>query len=645
MPRGNQIRPARRRQPSRPRASRCGDSLFDASPLGKLELDAEDAIVRANPALGAMLGARPKALVCKDFTGFVASDSLEDFRAFRVRRRDSAELQLQSAAGEPIPARLSMIQSLARGRVLLAVSDLRELEEARTRLNEQERELRAARRQLERSGRREHDYLEIADVIMVGLNTAGEITLLNRRGCELLGYEEHEALRRNWYELVSRGDERREAFQRAIAENQPLPEFVTGTVRTRDGQERQIRWHNMTLRDAHGRIEGTLSSGVDITEQLRTEQRLQRSQAALVNTRQKLDLYESMMVAVVENAADAVLTISPEGLIQTVNRAALRMFGYAEHELVGKHASVLLPPPAHPQHDGKLAGALRDDLGQLVGDGRETFATRSTGENFPVHLSVGDISDSATRVYTGVLRDLTREKQLQKKLQEQEALASLGRMAAVVAHEVRNPLAGISGVIQVFRDRLAPDSPERGVLGEVLSRIDALVETIQELLLYARPRELRPAPVALAELLAQTARLVAEDPRFSAVDVRVTDAGLTLRLDADYFREALLNLMINAAQAMNGNGVIRVTVETLDGLARIRVADNGPGIAPEIREKVFDAFFTTKGRGTGLGLALVKSVVERHGGQVGIECPESGGTVVTLTLPDTGATAQTLSRG
>lgn len=652
MPRSNKIRTARRRQPSRRRTSQAPtDGLFDAAPLGFLVLDAEDAVVRANAALGRMLGVRPEALACQDFTGYVTSDSLEDFRAFRLRGRDCTELYLQTPAGDPFPARIHHLESRRHGHALLAISDLSELEQARAKLSEQQHELRVARRQLERSGRREHDYLQIADVIMLGRNTAGEVTQLNRRGCELLGYEEHEVHHRNWFELFTPEEEmhaRREAFEQAVAGNTPLPEFVNNTVVTRDGQVRHIRWHNMTMRDVHGRTEGILSSGIDITDQLRTEQRLQRSQAALVNTRQKLDLYESMMVAVVENATDAVLTFSPLGQIQTANRAALRMFGYAEDELVGRHASMLLPPPGTAHHDGKLAEALRDDVVRLVGEGREVTVRRGNGECFPAHLSVGDISDPATRVYTGVLRDLTREKQLQKKLQEQEALASLGRMAAVVAHEVRNPLAGISGVIQVFRDRLAANAPERGVLGDVLVRIDALVQTIQDLLLYARPRELRPTPVRLTELLAQTARLVAEDPRFSAVDVRVPDSGLTLHLDADYFREALLNLMINAAQAMNGKGAIRVVVEALNGQARIRVADNGPGIAPEIRDKVFEAFFTTKGCGTGLGLALVKNVVERHGGQVSIECPDDGGTVVTLSLPDTSGhatTAQTPCRG
>lgn len=611
-------------------------SLFDAAPVGYILLDAEDVIVRANAELGRMLKLEPAVLACMDFTGFVAADSLEDFRGFRQRGGDRTELHLQTASGAPFPVRLHRIEAREGDQALLAVSDLSEIEQARAKLHEQELELRVARRQLERSGRREQDYLQVADVIMVALNAAGEITLLNRKGCELLGCEEYQALRRNWFNEFLPADERdltREMFEQAVADGIPLPQFVTSNVLTRDGLARQVRWHTVTLRDIHGRVEGVLASGVDITDQLRTEQRLQQSQAALVNTRQKLDLYESVMVAVVENSPDAVLTFSHEGLIQTANQAALRMFGHAEHDLVGQHVSMLVPPPQHQQHDDSLADSLRGDIGRLVGEGREILAIRSSGECFPAHLSMGDISDRVTRAYTGVLRDLTREKQLQKKIQEQEALATLGRMAAVVAHEVRNPLAGISGVIQIFRDRLAADAPEREVLGDVLKRVDALVETIQDLLLYARPRELRPTPVRLSELLSQTARLVAEDPRFQRIEIRVPDSDLRLRLDADYFREALLNLMINAAQAMNGAGSIRAAVEQGDEVIRVRITDSGPGIHPDVRKKVFEPFFTTKGRGTGLGLSLVKNVVERHGGQVTIDCPEGGGTVVTLSLP------------
>ncbi len=611
-------------------------ALFDAAPIGYVVLDAEDVIVRANAELGRMLKLEPAVLACMDFTGFVAADSLEDFRGFRLRGGERTELHLHTATGTPFPVRLHRVEACEGGQALLAISDLSELEQARARLHEHELELRVARRQLERSGRREQDYLQVADVIMVGLNAAGEITLLNRKGCELLGCEEYQVLRRNWFNEFLPADERdltREMFEQAVADNVPLPEFVTSKVVTRDGLARQVRWHTVTLRDVHGRVEGVLASGVDITDQLRTEQRLQQSQAALVNTRQKLDLYEGVMVAVVENSPDAVLTFSPEGMIQTANQAALHLFGRGEHDLVGQHVSILVPPPQHPQHDDSLAGSLRGGIGRLVGEHREILAMRSSGECFPAHLSVGDISDRVNRVYTGVLRDLTREKQLQKQIQEQEALATLGRMAAVVAHEVRNPLAGISGVIQVFRDRLAADAPERDVLGDVLKRVDALVETIQDLLLYARPRDLRLTPVRMSELLSQTARLVAEDPRFQRIEIRVPDSDVRLRLDADYFREALLNLLINAAQAMNGMGEIRACIEDAGERIHVRITDNGPGIHPDVREKVFEAFFTTKGRGTGLGLSLVKNVVERHGGQVAIDCPDCGGTVVTLSLP------------
>jgi len=494
------------------------------------------------------------------------------------------------------------------------------------------------RKEYQASIQRERDYLDIAGVMLLGLDAHARITLLNRRGYELLGAAGERLLGRNWIEEFVPEELRpaiREMYSESMQGKRELPIHFENEIVARGGRRRKFKWHNLILSDEQGRLTGVLCSGEDVTDHQRVEQKLEASQAALDRTRNELYASEQLMAAVVESAVEGIITIDTSGSIQTANSAACRIFGYEREEMVGNNVSMLMPSPDREQHDGYLSRYVETGVAGIIGKGREVVALHKNGEQFPIHLSVSDVRDHTTRVFTGVVRDLTDEKRLQKKLQEQEALAAIGQMAAVVAHEVKNPLAGIAGVIQILRGRYPKETGEHQIMGEVLARIDALVETLQDLLMYARPRELKLADVPLNDLLAETARLLAVDPRSKDVQVEMPVSQCTLKVDVDYLREALLNIYLNAAQAMNGQGEIRTELQDDGNFCVLRIADNGPGIPPEVRNRAFEPFFTTKGRGTGLGLALVKRVIERHGGEVRIDCPPQGGTVVSLTLPHT----------
>jgi signal transduction histidine kinase len=222
---------------------------------------------------------------------------------------------------------------------------------------------------------------------------------------------------------------------------------------------------------------------------------------------------------------------------------------------------------------------------------------------------------------------------MEEQLREQAALVRLGEMAAVIAHEVKNPLAGIRGAVQVIGGRLEQGSREAGVVGEILSRIDTLNRLIQDLLLFARPPQPKPAPVEVVPIVMMTAELLGADPAWSGVRIDVEGSAPPLAADAELLKIVFLNLFVNSAQAMRGEGSIQVSIGVANERCRIAVADAGPGIAPDIREKIFTPFFTTKSRGTGLGLATAKRLVEAHHGTIAIDCPHAGGTIVTVHLP------------
>lgn len=208
-------------------------------------------------------------------------------------------------------------------------------------------------------------------------------------------------------------------------------------------------------------------------------------------------------------------------------------------------------------------------------------------------------------------------------------------MAAVIAHEVKNPLTAVRGAIQVIGARLPADSKEAPVVKEIVARLDAPNGLIKDLLVFARPPQPRLAPVEIAPLLELTADLLGKDPALSSVRIEVAGAAPPILGDADLLKIVFQNLFISAAQAMRGQGIIRASVTPDDRVHCIRITDTGPGIPPDVREKLFRPFFTTKARGTGLGLSTAKRLVEAHAETIIIECPPEGGTTVTIELPAT----------
>jgi signal transduction histidine kinase len=206
-------------------------------------------------------------------------------------------------------------------------------------------------------------------------------------------------------------------------------------------------------------------------------------------------------------------------------------------------------------------------------------------------------------------------------------------MAAVVAHEVKNPLAAIKGALQVIGGRLPEGGRDRAIMGDVVARVDSLNNIVQDLLIFARPREPQLGPVALAELIENTVALLRTDPAQVGLTVAVSGANPVVQADGEQLKTVFFNLLLNAAQANGHAGRIRIDIRADDLSATVAIADAGPGIPADVRGRIFEPFFTTKHRGTGLGLPTARRVIERHRGALDVECPPSGGTVVTVTLP------------
>jgi two-component system sensor kinase FixL len=358
-----------------------------------------------------------------------------------------------------------------------------------------------------------------------------------------------------------------------------------------------------------------------------------------VQLEERLRASEARWRSVIESAVDGIVVIDAHGRIEAFNPAAERLFGYAERDVIGRNVNMLMPSPYHEEHDTYLARYLATGVQKIIGTGREVAGLRRDGSTFPLHLSVGEMTVDGERKFTGIVHDLAARVRIEARLREQTALARLGEMAAVIAHEVKNPLAGVRGAIQVIGGRLPPDSKDALMIKEIVTRIDALNELMKDLLLFARPPRPRPAVVEIGALVAATAEFLSDDPAIKYVDVKVEGVIPPIVADPELLKIVFVNLLVNSAHAMQGRGTIHVSLASIGDTCQIAIGDSGPGIPVEIREKIFTPFFTTKARGSGLGLVTAKRLVEAHHGSISVECPSGGGTTVTLVLPAQGALA------
>jgi two-component system sensor kinase FixL len=336
--------------------------------------------------------------------------------------------------------------------------------------------------------------------------------------------------------------------------------------------------------------------------------------------------------SIIDSAVDAILVIDSRGRIEAFNAAAERLFGFSAAEVIGRNVNILMPEPYHSEHDEYMARYLATREKRIIGIGREVTARRKDESIFPVHLSVGEMEIDGEKKFTGILHDLTARVQLESQLREQAALTRLGEMAAVVAHEVKNPLTGIRGAVQVIGGRLPAGSRDAEVIKEIVSRIDALNNLMKDLLLFARPPQPRLAVVDPRPILETVIALVRQDPSVREVTIDVDGECPAISADAELLKLVLQNLLLNAIHAMQGKGSIRIALGTDGAMCNIAVRDSGPGIPAEVREKLFTPFFTTKSRGTGLGLSTAKHFVEAQGGSIAIDCPADGGTKVVVQV-------------
>jgi len=329
--------------------------------------------------------------------------------------------------------------------------------------------------------------------------------------------------------------------------------------------------------------------------------------------------------------AAIVATTDVTGRITYVNDKFVEISGYSREELIGQDHRII--------NSAYHSKEFIRDLWRTIANGQvwhgELRNRAKAGHFYWVDTTIVPFLDTRGKPYQyiAIRADITARKEAEAQLAQQAALARVGQMAAVVAHEVRNPLAGVKGAVQVLMSRRSSDDSELPVMRDIVARIDSLSELINDLMVFARPRPPRLAVVELHAILADAITIVRRDPAAHGIEISVQGEDVSVTADGELVRATVLNLLLNAAQAMAGRGRIVVRTTRQDEIAVVQISDTGPGIAPEIRDQIFEPFFTTKARGGGLGLPIARRTAELHGGALTLECPPDGGSVVTMSLP------------
>ena len=458
-------------------------------------------------------------------------------------------------------------------------------------------------------------------------------------GCqELSGYacSDFEEQRVSWGDLIHPED--RESVLRKLrqaADNAGAYEIEYRIV-TRAKQERWM-WERGRAVSLAGRkkirLEGFIS---DVTVRKRTRM-------ALVEAR-------AFSEAVVDTVAEAVITISNSGTIETFNRAAQQMFGYTLEEAQGKDVSELMPWPYDARHDQYIARYLGTNDSGVTGSGREVSGKRKDGSVFPIYLSVSEIRNRAGRKFVGLIRDISLQRAAEIQAREQreqlahmDRLGMLGEMASGIAHEINQPLTAISLFAQAGKRLLSAGKQDR--LPEVFEKLSRQAHragaVIQRIQAMARRQESVKEIVDCNSLVEEVAKLAEAEARIRDMTIEVaTEKELpAVEVDAVQIQQVALNLLRNGMEAMrsvdcrDGN-TIRLQTRLLgNGDVEVAVIDKGCGVSAAVAEILFTPFSTTKESGMGMGLSISRAIVTAHGGHLDFHNNDSGGATFFFSLP------------
>src|ERR1043166_5687639 len=416
----------------------------------------------------------------------------------------------------------------------------------------------------------------------------------------------------------------------SIASGEPFE--MTFPIRGSDGKFRPFLTRVVPIRDQQGAVTRWFGTNTDISEEVSARQELRANQERL----QTALVASQRLAAIVESSDDAIISKNLQGIVTSWNPCAERTFGYKAEEIIGKPITTIIPTELQDDENRILATIARGERIEHF----ETVRIKKNGELIDVSLTISPIKDEQGKVIGAakIARDITQRKRTEKALQMTEKLASVGRLAATVAHELNNPLEAVTNFIFLAQTTDNLPEPAKEYLTLADRELERVSHIAQQTLGFYRDTSARSV-VDIRESLDDVLRVFESKFRYKSLKTELNvERGLKIEALGGEVRQVFSNLISNAIDASPTRSVIKIHAKTIikrgSPYAQITFADHGSGIPDGVKSNIFTPFFTTKSDvGTGLGLWVSKSLVEKHGGRIAFRSKQGKGTVFTLQFP------------
>jgi PAS domain S-box-containing protein len=448
---------------------------------------------------------------------------------------------------------------------------------------------------------------------------------------EMLGYSnKEEFLKIEIAEDLYLNPEDRRNFQRLV-EKHGFVKDLEVEFKKKDGEKITVLLTARAKQDREGKVIGYEGLNIDISDRKRMERELKEANEFFMN--------------LIESSVDGIIVTKMNGEIIIFNKGAEDILGYQSDEVVGKmNIRMVYAPGVAKEVMQKLRSPDYGGVGKLTSF--PITHRRKDGELVEGDLSASVIYDEGGReiATVGIFKDLRERLRMERDLQaareallQSEKLAAMGRLTSQIAHELNNPIYGIMNTLELLKTEIPPESKRRRILDLSLSETERLSEMLRNMLSFSKPEEEARKKVNVNELLEGILLMMEKQMKEANVKVviRLEPEIPEIMASTNQMRQVILNLFKNAKEAMPRGGTLTVRTKKEDTRVLIRIQDTGTGIPEEIRNKIFEAFFTTKQKvkGVGLGLSVCYGIIKDHGGEITVDSKEGKGTTFTIRLP------------
>jgi PAS domain S-box-containing protein len=491
------------------------------------------------------------------------------------------------------------------------------------------------RQEVKRSEYRYRDLLENANDLIFTLDQNGQFVYLNNRFTPLTGWEKEEWIGNSFLDLIDTTD-RKLALEYYMMAHQGRARIFEARVVGRKSNTSTVLSFNITPIFEHGSIVGSIGIARDVTEQKKMEKEI-------------LDL-KNFNESIIQSMEAGLLTTNLAGYITSLNAGAERILGWKSNDVVEKKLNSVLKPKqadillSNPPPPGSLPYS------------RETYLTTKSGKKIAIGFTATDRVDNQNKKVGTIVsfRDISQLKQMQSEVIKMDRLASLGVLASGIAHEIKNPLAGIKTMAQACEEEFVEDDPRKEYLTRIVRQVNRLDDLLKTFFAYARPKPPDRRCYKLSEILREVTSLVEKKLKTAGIIYKeeLNPDLPDVMVDSQQIQQVFLNLILNSVDSMSGGGKLiissRLLLSPKSGLIgespknsytgirkyiEIRISDTGKGIAIDKLHTIFDPFFTTKSNGLGLGLSIVYRIIEEHQGDIMVDSQLEKGTTFTITLP------------